>query len=59
MINTYNVCAAWAEGKCSTGIDVGGIQELQYSDEIRTVRLETRQNTSKEKQPKNISIKYK
>lgn len=37
---THNVGAAWAEGKRSTGVDVGCVQKLQHADEIGTVGLE-------------------
>lgn len=36
---TYNVGASWTEGKRSTGIDVGGVKELQNTDEIGAVSL--------------------
>lgn len=43
----YDVGAAWTEGECSTGIDVGGVQELQYTYEIGTVSLETQRRKKK------------
>lgn len=43
----YDVGAAWTEGERSTGIDVGGVQELQYTYEIGTVSLETQRRKKK------------
>lgn len=43
---TYNVGALWTEGKCSTGVDVGGVQKLQHTNEIGTVSLEKKFNIS-------------
>ncbi len=37
---SYDVGAAWTEGKCSTGVDVCAVQKLQHTDEVGTVSLE-------------------
>lgn len=36
---TYHIGAARTKGKRSTGVDVGGVQELQHTDEVWTVGL--------------------
>ena len=36
----YYVGAARAEGIGSTGVDMGGVKELEHPDEVRTVCLQ-------------------
>lgn len=40
QFRTYNVGAARTEGEGATGVDVGGVQELQHTDEVGTVGLQ-------------------